>query len=157
MLLLATWLSPLGNESLVEECRERARRLASLAAIVVAAETAYDITDSLKTSPDQYPEQLYRLSRLAAKIVRDIERKLTQVQDPGRRGVLGAARRDLLGFHKELEGFLDCLGKLGDEERRRIVVEFAALAVAPDRRAYNVAEILHGSAPQAQAGGGEEA
>ena len=133
------------------DCRDEAYQLAQLAGKIIAVEIAYDITDTLKTSPDQYPEQLYQLARLAARIVREIDRLLSPQQkkiSDDNRALLKKTREELLGFREKLEKLLTCLDRLGDEERRRIVVEFAALAVAPDQDAYKLAEVLHGKASQ---------
>ncbi len=124
-------------------CRDALIELARAACIVVAAETAYDITDSLKTGPDQYPVYFYELARLAAKLLKDIERGMESVEDE-KRGLLGVARGMLLGFRERLEKAVECLEDLDEEARRRLVLEFAALAVAPDKLAHQVASLLYG-------------
>ena len=125
------------------DCREKVHSLARKAAIVVAAETAYDVTDALATSPERYQEQLYRLARLAAKLAHDLE-KLRSAKSLGEedRKTVTWAMESLKYLQKDLEEVLDCLASLEERERRRLVLELASLAVAPDHRAYRVAELL---------------
>ena len=112
------------------------KELARIARVIVTAEIAYDIPDTLASKPRDYEEPLYRLSRLAAKLARDLEK----VKVKEATAFLEEMKKKFPFILEEVFDFLkEHEDKLEFEVRR-----LAALIVAPDERALNIRDLLHG-------------
>lgn len=136
-------------------------RAAAVARIAVNLEMAYDVIDELARVPGKYPELLAQLSRLIAKVIRDVERKLQEAGGAqldwsegcagGSRGkkvrseveVLRAAYCKLSRWPALLERLFAELEARGEQERPAVLRKFAALAVAPDGLTNRLNEILN--------------
>jgi hypothetical protein len=115
-------------------------RLAAVARIAVRYEQAYDIIDELARMPERYPELFSKLTRVVAKTLSDVERKLSEKKDE----TLEKAERVLLTWGRLLEEFLRALEDMSEKERDATLRKFAALALAPSAFAIKVERILRG-------------
>jgi hypothetical protein len=115
-------------------------RLAAVARIAVRYEQAYDIIDELARMPERYPELFSKLTRVIAKTLSDVERKLNEKKDD----TLVKAERGLLMWGRLLEEFLRALEDMSEKERDATLRKFAALALAPSAFAIKVERILRG-------------
>ncbi|KUO79534.1 MAG: hypothetical protein AT707_03210 [Pyrobaculum sp. JCHS_4] len=115
-------------------------RLAAVARIAVRYEQAYDIIDELARMPERYPELFSKLTRVIAKTLSDVERKLNEKKDD----TLEKAERGLLMWGRLLEEFLRALDGMSEKERDATLRKFAALALAPSAFTIKVERILRG-------------
>ena len=115
-------------------------RLATVARIAVRYEQAYDIIDELARMPERYPELFSKLTRVVAKTLSDVERKLSEKKDE----TLEKAERVLLTWGRLLDEFLRALENMSEKERDATLRKFAALALAPSAFAIKVERILRG-------------
>lgn len=113
-------------------------RLAAVARIAVRYEQAYDIIDELARMPERYPELFSKLTRVVAKTLSDVERKLNEKKDD----TLEKAERGLLMWGRLLEEFLRMLDGMSEKERDATLRKFAALALAPSAFTIKVERIL---------------
>jgi len=113
-------------------------RLAAVARIAVRYEQAYDIIDELARMPERYPELFSKLTRVIAKTLSDVERKLNEKKDD----TLEKAERGLLMWGRLLEEFLRALDGMSEKERDAALRKFAALALAPSAFTIKVERIL---------------
>jgi len=113
-------------------------RLAAVARIAVRCEQAYDIIDELARMPERYPELFSKLTRVIAKTLSDVERKLSEKKDD----TLVKAERGLLMWGRLLEEFLRALEGMSEKERDATLRKFAALALAPSAFTIKVERIL---------------
>jgi hypothetical protein len=113
-------------------------RLAAVARIAVRYEQAYDIIDELARMPERYPELFSKLTRVIAKTLSDVERKLNEKRDD----TLVKAERGLLMWGRLLEEFLRALDGMSEKERDAALRKFAALALAPSAFTIKVERIL---------------
>jgi hypothetical protein len=113
-------------------------RLAAVARIAVRYEQAYDIIDELARMPERYPELFSKLTRVIAKTLSDVERKLNEKKDD----TLVKAERGLLMWGRLLEEFLRALDGMSEKERDATLRKFAALALAPSAFTIKVERIL---------------
>lgn len=113
-------------------------RLAAVARIAVRYEQAYDIIDELARMPERYPELFSKLTRVIAKTLSDVERKLNEKKDD----TLEKAERGLLMWGRLLEEFLRMLDDMSEKERDATLRKFAALALAPSAFTIKVERIL---------------
>ncbi len=113
-------------------------RLAAVARIAVRYEQAYDIIDELARMPERYPELFSKLTRVIAKTLSDVERKLNEKKDD----TLVKAERGLLMWGRLLEEFLRALDGMSEKERDAALRKFAALALAPSAFTIKVERIL---------------
>lgn len=113
-------------------------RLAAVARIAVRYEQAYDIIDELARMPERYPELFSKLTRIIAKTLSDVERKLNEKKDD----TLEKAERGLLMWGRLLEEFLRALDGMSEKERDAALRKFAALALAPSAFTIKVERIL---------------
>jgi hypothetical protein len=113
-------------------------RLAAVARIAVRYEQAYDIIDELARMPERYPELFSKLTRVVAKTLSDVERKLNEKKDD----TLEKAERGLLMWGRLLEEFLRALDGMSEKERDAALRKFAALALAPSAFTIKVERIL---------------
>jgi hypothetical protein len=113
-------------------------RLAAVARIAVRYEQAYDIIDELARMPERYPELFSKLTRVVAKTLSDVERKLNEKKDD----TLEKAERGLLMWGRLLEEFLRALDGMSEKERDATLRKFAALALAPSAFTIKVERIL---------------
>jgi hypothetical protein len=113
-------------------------RLAAVARIAVRYEQAYDIIDELARMPERYPELFSKLTRVIAKTLSDVERKLNEKKDD----TLEKAERGLLMWGRLLEEFLRALDGMSEKERDATLRKFAALALAPSAFTIKVERIL---------------
>jgi hypothetical protein len=113
-------------------------RLAAVARIAVRYEQAYDIIDELARMPERYPELFSKLTRVIAKTLSDVERKLNEKKDD----TLVKAERGLLMWGRLLEEFLRALEGMSEKERDAALRKFAALALAPSAFTIKVERIL---------------
>jgi len=113
-------------------------RLAAVARIAVRYEQAYDIIDELARMPERYPELFSKLTRVIAKTLSDVERKLSEKKDD----TLEKAERGLLMWGRLLEEFLRALDGMSEKERDATLRKFAALALAPSAFTIKVERIL---------------
>lgn len=118
-------------------------RFADKARYVVHLEMAYDIVDELASSPERYIESIYKLSRLAAKVLNDVQKRLDEgglsEED---QSTLEGVRRSLENWALAQEEFIKCLERINKEALRGEVKRFAALAVAPSYRAIRAKQIM---------------
>jgi pyruvate/2-oxoacid:ferredoxin oxidoreductase alpha subunit len=115
-------------------------RLSAVARIAVRYEQAYDIIDELARMPERYPELFSKLTRVIAKTLSDVERKLNEKKDE----TLEKAERVLLTWGRLLDEFLRALEDMSEKERDATLRKFAALALAPSAFAIKVERILRG-------------
>ncbi|MEM4970997.1 MAG: hypothetical protein QXE01_07080 [Sulfolobales archaeon] len=120
---------------------------ADLARIIVHVEQAYDIADELARAPNKYEDGLAKLSRLAIKVVNDIEsmisRRLKEGSQQSDVKELESIKNYLGKFSDSLEELFEYLKDLNDEDmRNKEIKRLAALIVAPDRRSLNIRDIL---------------
>jgi hypothetical protein len=113
-------------------------RLVAVARIAVRYEQAYDIIDELARMPERYPELFSKLTRVIAKTLSDVERKLNEKKDD----TLEKAERGLLMWGRLLEEFLRALDGMSEKERDATLRKFAALALAPSAFTIKVERIL---------------
>jgi pyruvate/2-oxoacid:ferredoxin oxidoreductase alpha subunit len=111
-----------------------------VARIAVRYEQAYDIIDELARMPERYPELFSKLTRVVAKTLSDVERKLSEKKDE----TLEKAERVLLTWGRLLDEFLRALEDMSEKERDATLRKFAALALAPSAFAIKVERILRG-------------
>lgn len=118
-------------------------RFAKKARYVVHLEMAYDVVDELASSPERYLESMYKLSRLATKVLNDVQKRLDRMGQ-GDRGKppLDSVKRSLESWAPVQEEFIRYLQSLDKEALRSEVKRFAALAVAPSRRVSEAKEEL---------------
>lgn len=135
----------------LERCMERVdgqrdpvEDLARAARIVILAEEAYDITDTLASRPSSYEEQLALLARLAVKVYKDLESFYNKGE--GERVEEALKRLKYMAANLEkLFRYLRCVEAEGGEKLlNREVRRLAALSLAPDYHALSVREILWG-------------
>ena len=126
-----------------ESSEDLVARFADKARYVVHLEMAYDIVDELASSPERYVESIYKLSRLATKVLNDVQKRLDE-GDLGDedRSTLETVRRSLENWASAQEEFIKYLEKIDKETLRSEVKRFAALAVAPSYRAVRAKQIM---------------
>lgn len=124
---------------------------ADIARIVVHTQYAYDIIDELASNPEKFIESVYKLSRLAVKLLNDLEIGEKEVSNEDQRRAVEYTIRGLKDWSRLLGEFIeylkDLMGK-GEKERRIFLDEvrrFATLAISPDRYSILVREVLEKS------------
>ena len=113
--------------------------------IVVHAEQAYDILDELASNPSNYSGPLYKLSRLAVKVLNDLERRRNEFKERYGERDYNNIRDNLMYLSLKLNKLLEYLSSMNDDGRREEEVKrLAALAIAPDKYSMEVKEALRG-------------
>jgi CRISPR-associated protein Csa5 len=122
--------------------------LASIARIVVHVEQAYDLADELARAPNKYEDSLAKLSRLAVKVINDIESKINELKKGSQQSdkkellELESAKKSLSNFGNSLEKLFRYLKSLSEDMRIKEIKRLAALIVAPDIRSLSIRDIL---------------
>ncbi|ACB40067.1 hypothetical protein [Pyrobaculum neutrophilum] len=138
-----------------EELVERAARSVRPA---VHLEMAYDVLDELSRSPEKYPEQLAKLSRIVVKVLNDVEEKLNDIEEElkhnpqskesqkvkDRLAALQRARNRLAAWGRYVAELAKRLEEADDRERARMVRLFCAMALAPDKLTVELKKLLKG-------------
>ena len=125
---------------MAEEGRDPLSSAAEVARFVVHLEMAYDVVDEMASNPRRYAESLYKLSRLVAKVLNDLEKvEPTREED---KEVVEYARRALASWALREKQLLEYLENLNDKDRDVSVKKFAALAIAPDKYTLRLKELL---------------
>ncbi|CCC81885.1 type I-A CRISPR-associated protein Csa5 [Thermoproteus tenax] len=121
-----------------EELVERAARSVRPA---VHLEMAYDVLDELSRSPEKYPEQLAKLSRIVVKVLNDVEDEL---EHNPQNEELQKARNRLAAWGGYVAELAKRLEEADDRERIRMVRLFCAMALAPDKLTVELKKLLKG-------------
>jgi CRISPR-associated protein Csa5 len=133
-------------------------KFAGIARLVVHLEQAYDITDELSRSPDKYEDSLAKLSRLAVKVLKDIDDKIDELRKSQEKSSessniesklnkLKAAKNLMINFNEHLEILFRYLRELENSDRNKRnkeIKRLAALMIAPDKSSLIVKEIMEG-------------
>ncbi len=133
-----------GKGDVVEKAARTAR-------FVVHVELAYDVLDEMASNPERYIDSLYKLSRLATKVLNDLDKVkvMEKGEDDGEdkkrdRKIVEYARKVLRGWAKAEKELVEYLNGLRDNPRelKREVKRFAALSIAPDYSTLRLKEIM---------------
>lgn len=125
-----------------EDIEKELSRFAEALRAVVTLEYAYDVVDEMYTNPMRFRDSLYKLSRLARKVLSDIDSKLRE------RGLKDEDRRVLEYVKERLSWWAENYEKLEDFIREReslkfeIIKHFATLAISPDKNSARLMEIF---------------
>jgi CRISPR-associated protein Csa5 len=126
-------------------------KFAETARLVVHLEQAYDVIDELARSPDKYEDSLAKLSRLAVKVLKDIDdmiEKLKRSQDESNKREkenLEKAKRHIINFNEHLKllfRYLKEYENIDKNKRYKEIKRLAALMIAPDAFSLTVKEIM---------------
>lgn len=118
--------------------------LANIGRIVVHVDYAYDLVDEMASNPEKYMDSLYKLSRLAVKVQKDLEKNKDLFEgDEQRSSIHQYAVNNLQKWAFKVADFVKYINSLNDERKKEEEIKrLALLLISPDQYSLIIRDTL---------------
>lgn len=119
--------------------------LANIGRVVVHVEYAYDLVDEMASNPEKYIDSLYKLSRLAVKVQKDLIKNKDLFEEDIKNKAYEYVVNGLQKWALKVNGFTNYINSLSDDRKREEEIKrLALLLISPDTYSLIVRDTLEG-------------